>query len=493
MLVLAAETAYAQQMRIKLPARFTLQVIRTDFSEVITTEADSAIALHNDAFAFSRYGKWKVIDRSDTIDADSLKKLTWGAYLLYINGVCYLDAPSFKESLLCEFAGLSEDKAWVRATDKLGFYQVHLPSGVVTRVSGIVEGVNVNQPIRCFEEHFGYYYMDWDFNKISSWHYSYGTAFEDNLAIVELQYKVGALNTKGEWQIKPKYDWLKRVSSYRFLGKIAKEFKLVDAVGKVLWEGADSLYLDTGFLGLIDSVGLYGAVDYTGCELFRGYKYPVVLDQGSYIADAGTYISVKDTNGAIMYGPKSNFTLMERGDEELYRVRKKGKYGFANREGITRVPCRYEAMGALRNGKIPVKIQNRWGTVTKGDEIVIQPVYASLSSFCDRICIAEKDQKWYVFDDKGKSLLQDDITKMQETSSGGYILQQNGKYGFVNSMGTIVLQAVYDEIIETIPKVLFARLNKSWAIYDSKGALRQAAKYQLIQADLSTGYIFMYK
>jgi hypothetical protein len=492
-LLFSSQIAVGQSSWIKLPSRFTVEAFDLNYSQVLVKEADSVVGLNNEAIAYSQFGNWYILDRTDTFQVDSFKVRSWSAYSYWENGKSYLRGGAIRNSFDFDYVSISEDGAWARGTDSVGLLQVHLPSGRQFRAMAILDGQSIEEPIRCFNDRLGYYFIDWKSVRLSHWNYVYAENFTNGISIAELNRRYGGLNRAGEWQIKPRYSWLIRVKGNRFIGKTDSVFQIIDEFGKNIWAGKDSIYKADGFVGRVDSLGLLGAIDYSGCELFSGYKYGVVKDQNQYIADAGTYMCIKDTNGAVMFGPKTSYSMIESGSEGLFRVKKNGKYGFANKEGIKRIQYRYEATKALTNGKVPVKIQNRWGVITNADQIVVQPIYSYVSNFCGNICCAELAEKWYIFDSSGRSIFFDGCNQVQETSSGGYILQQNGKFGYINADGTVLLQPFYQEIQEVTSQIIKARLGNFWAVYDGSGNLKLAGKYQKIHSDLSAGYIFLYK
>jgi len=492
-LLISSQIAVGQSSWIKLPSRFTIEAFDLNYRQLLVKEADSAVGINNEAIAYNQFGIWNIADRADTFQVDSFKVRSWSTYSYWENGKSYLRGGAIRNSVLFDYVSISQDGAWARGLDSVGLLQIHLPSGRQFRSQAILDGQSIEEPIRCFDDRLGYYFVDWKSARLSHWNYVYAENFNSGISIAELNRRYGGLNRAGEWQIKPKYSWLIKVKGDRFIGKADSNNQIINEQGKEIWAGKDSIYAADGFVGRVDSLRLLGAIDYNGCELFSGYKYGVLKDQNQYIADAGTYMCIKDTNGAVMFGPKTSYSMIESGSEGLFRVKKNGKYGFANKEGIKRIPYRYEETKALTNGKVPIKIQSRWGVINNADQILVQPIYSYVSNYCGNICSAELGGKWYIFDGNGTSIFSDGCKQVQETISGGYILQQNGKFGYVNAEGSVLLQPVYQEIQEVTSQIIKARLGNVWAVYDGSGNLKLAGKYQKIHSDLSVGYIFLYK
>ncbi len=134
-----------------------------------------------------------------------------------------------------------------------------------------------------------------------------------------------------------------------------------------------------------------------------------------------------------------------------------GKYGFINHEGKFVIPAQYEDACNFSEGLAAVKIDGKWGFINKKGVLVIPAKFSGdhqqYHGFKDGMALVgwinNKDGKWYhAFIDKtGKmvfSLKQKGITKASNFSEGLAAVEINGKWGFVDKTGKLVIPAIFE-------------------------------------------------
>lgn len=218
--------------------------------------------------------------------------------------------------------------------------------------------------------------------------------FKEGLALtVTSEKKVGYINKKGEWKIKPVYD-----DGSSFYGGFARvfidnKFGVIDTTGKDVlpvkcssfrtYEDGTEIYQYNGKYGFIkmehiitqpiyDYVwgfseglaatwlnGKCGFINRTG-EVVIGHQYEK-LGQGENLYHANDY-KLKFSQG-------------------LCSVRKNGKWGFINTNGEVIIPFQFNNIGGFTEDLAPVSIEGKWGFVNKNGELVIPAKYDDVSNF----------------------------------------------------------------------------------------------------------------
>lgn len=133
-----------------------------------------------------------------------------------------------------------------------------------------------------------------------------------------------------------------------------------------------------------------------------------------------------------------------------------GKYGFINKSGEFVIPAQYEEACNFSEGLAAVQINDRWGFINKKGVLVIpakfrgeHQYYHGFKDGMALVGVTGKDGKWfYGFIDKtGKmvfSLKQKGITKAHNFSEGLAAVEINGKWGYVDKTGKLVIPAVFE-------------------------------------------------
>lgn len=164
------------------------------------------------------------------------------------------------------------------------------------------------------------------------------------------------------------------------------------------------------------------------------------------------------------------------------------RWGCVDTYNNTIIRFQYEDLGLCLNNTICAKLNGKWGLINKFNEVLIDFIYDELNNFAIREVIAhpaKSNGKWglinkfndviedFIYDEieccsndksfKGKFLK---ITKnnkialylatencfltdfvfddMEDLSEGRFRIKQNGKFGYINTLGKTVVEPIYE-------------------------------------------------
>lgn len=164
------------------------------------------------------------------------------------------------------------------------------------------------------------------------------------------------------------------------------------------------------------------------------------------------------------------------------------KWGCVDGYNNTIIPFEYEDLGVCSNNTICAKLNGKWGLINKFNEVLIDFIYDELNNFAIREVVAHPAKlngKWglinkfnniiedFIYDEikwcsdeegfEGKFLkiaknnkialyiatenrfLTDFIfDDMEYLSEGRFRIEQNGKFGYINTFGKIVVEPIYE-------------------------------------------------
>ena len=169
---------------------------------------------------------------------------------------------------------------------------------------------------------------------------------------------------------------------------------------------------------------------------------------------------------------------------------KDGKYGYIDKEGTTVIPFIYDDAHYFRKGMACVKYQGKYGCLNAKNEWLISPNYSEIKNWNDNWVLVNKNDKWAFYDKSGKQRTNfcydkvimaskgDDLVcfnglglvvkdgkfaylneKLQEVVPLGTfdsalpfkeyqmgIVEKQGKWGIIDSLGHFILPLEYDKI-----------------------------------------------
>lgn len=184
-------------------------------------------------------------------------------------------------------------------------------------------------------------------------------------------------------------------------------------------------------------------------------------------------IQNKDENGNLVY------------DSEVAKVQKNGKYGLVDLAGKEVLACEYDEITAIAGIEncFKIKKDGKYGITNEAGTVVITPQYADID-------VLGKDNKsgFIVKDDTGKEgvidysgnhILEISYNKIQKVFyNNRYVVDMNGKDALIDSTTKSVgLLGQVDSIKQiTADSIIFVKSNK-YGLMDSNGTILIEAKY----------------
>ena len=105
---------------------------------------------------------------------------------------------------------------------------------------------------------------------------------------------------------------------------------------------------------------------------------------------------------------------------------------------------RVESAYPFSDGMAKVSTGGKYGFIDKTGKIVIEPRYSDAKDFAEGY-VPVKENKWYYIDKTGKKLSSLEFEQANVFSEGLASVKINGKYGFINKSGEIVIKPQFDE------------------------------------------------
>ncbi len=205
---------------------------------------------------------------------------------------------------------------------------------------------------------------------------------------------------------------------------------------------------------------------------FNDDGYAVVSVDGQY----KTILQSGDLYGIDELGVEDVFAVS--GNRILARY--KGKYSYFNFDfqPLTQGSHQYDQITCNNNGVAAVKSGNAWGIITDGGDTVVDFAFSDVAvnslknAFSGGHAMVKDSNGWYLIDTKGNRL-NDQIYAAAKApeSPNGYIAvgNSNGKWGFADLDGTLVIDYKYDDARSFSDGVAAVCVGETWTYISALG------------------------
>lgn len=161
----------------------------------------------------------------------------------------------------------------------------------------------------------------------------------------------------------------------------------------------------------------------------------------------------------------------------LAKICKDNKYGFIDKKGRIIINIEYENARDFSEGLAAVEKDGKWGFIDKTGRTVIDFEYDFVKSFSNGLAAVEKDGKRRSYIDKTGNKIIDlesnksinSIGNFSEGLSKIYIINPEGKFGFIDKVGNTIIDFKYDIASNFSEGLVYVEKNGKWGFVDKTG------------------------
>lgn len=313
------------------------------------------------------------------------------------------------------------------------------------------------------------------------------SGFVKGRAVVKVKDKFGLINKAGEFLIQPAYESLKIGSDYVYVEKNADDHTsdvhrgIIGFDGKVLVDVKYDFITELSFRKRIVSKRVYNIIEDSNHEKHREvhWRQGVVDEAGKEILplefdniqfflpveqENWCFLCLKDNQyylysfqGKVIKKYETEFDRITPAKFDFFKVVKQGKHGLVNSLMKPVVPVEYDDIRETPFIEIfGVGKGKKFAFFNRKGEQLTEFKYDNWEKYNYGNIIAEIDGKYGLLDETGKEISEftnqnigfqefSEIAGM-ELYSKYYVVRQNGKYGFMDFNGHIVLAPSFDNL-----------------------------------------------
>jgi len=322
-------------------------------------------------------------------------------------------------------------------------------------------------------DHGRYGYYDTEGKLVIPFIYREAHAFSEGLASVENDdFEYGVIDKKGNTVIPFNYTYIGN-----FKDGMAPASKMMEGSSSYLYqlegiidihgnEVIPLIYEDVDFFreGLArveDKEGNFSFFDNKGrkvLSLSKGMWASEFYNGYAIVEDRNTKkYGVMDRTGKITVPCKFDDFDFSNFKEGVFVIKKEGHYGLIDEKGnlLTSVAYDYIFSYWTSGGLAKVRKDGKFGVLNRSGKEVIPCIYSGLELRYDGVISVKKGEKWYYIDEKGKSINPNEYDKTRPLSSGFTEVERDGKYGLIDMSGNLEM----------------FKENGRYGFFDSKGTM----------------------
>lgn len=345
--------------------------------------------------------------------------------------------------------------------------------------------------------------------------------YENNCLKVEKSGKYGVINLSGKELLSCEYDQITSIEGIKNAFKYLKDGKygVVDSEGKIVLKpeytditnlGKDS---KDGFI-IKNEEGKYGVVNYSGETVLTPDYESVLKVHGNdlyVVTKSGKQVLVKNDGNEILTTGFDAITAILKNQENGIIVKNNNKYGVIKTTGDVIIEAKYDDLKEAKSGILIAKENGKYGVINLEGNTKVEFKYNSITyNEVANIYIAENESfNNEILDDQYNVKLSGILIDLSEekdfielrvnneykyynfkleeknvsdifTSNTLFLSKKNGKYGFLDKSGKVIVDYIYDDATEQ-NKFGFAAVKKDgkWGSINNKGTLIQEPTYNL--------------
>jgi hypothetical protein len=227
-------------------------------------------------------------------------------------------------------------------------------------------------------------------------------------------------------------------------------FGYMDYAGKIVLEAT---YEQLGFfkegLASVAKDGKFGFID-KSWKIVIPFQYESVgeFESGRTLVELDGKFGMIDRSGTLVF--PIEFEDLGNVSEELIYGKKDSLYGYYDRNGNVRIEARFEEAFPFQKGVAKVQYKGKQAFIDEYGTFIVPPAYDEIDFFNDSLLTFSSDGLFGLMRRNCQVVVQPQYTVIGKLSQDRALVLKDGKVGYIDGAGKLILQAVF----ETFPNYL---------------------------------------
>ena len=233
----------------------------------------------------------------------------------------------------------------------------------------------------------------------------------------------------------------------------------------------------------------YGLVDSTGKDLTE-CKYTEVHDYSEdgyalVLRESNTYAYV-DRDGLSRKAPDAVYTELGLFNTDRAPACKDGKYGLLDENMEEETEFVWENITAVCNKLAAAEMNGKWAVISRKGKEKTEYVYDDVVTDSNGICsqqkvfIVKENGAYHIVDSKGKNQGEETFEQAKAFNKEGFAaVCKNGKWGFINAKGELVIDYQYDDALSFSNGYAAVLKDGKWGYIDEENTMAMEPVFAL--------------
>lgn len=264
-----------------------------------------------------------------------------------------------------------------------------------------------------------YGYIDARGQEVVPFRYTSAGTFRNGLAVVEEEGLYGVIDTRGNVVVPPRYDWVEG------------------------FDGTVSRVRLKGLMGIISPFGdeLMPAVNQHLGPFSSGVALVVRDRKAGYVDEAGRFVV------PLQYEAPEGITGWGDPIQGLARVQQGGKRCLIDMHNEKVLPCQYTEIGPTTGALVPVRKRGKWGYARRDGTLLFDNRYDQAWEMVAGYARVRAGNLIGLIDSTGKEVIVPRYRGLQETGHGLYQATGDQGTGLVDQLGREVISLIYESVV----------------------------------------------
>ncbi len=211
---------------------------------------------------------------------------------------------------------------------------------------------------------------------------------------------------------------------------------------------------------------------------------PVQTNKGwGYVKPDGTWLITPSFSrfwfdSKVVAGDDDAFNVLCEFHNGMARMRKGGRWGYINNEGIEIIKVHYNATYEFNDSVAAVQWSGSWGFIDKQGAYIFKNTYPEVQSFYNGIAAVKEHGDWGYINKQGEWIIKPQYKEVKRFAESLAAVSIKGKWGYIDINNNLKIQAQYIEAYNFKDGLARVLTKTGWGFINASGAFVTQSEFE---------------
>ncbi len=200
----------------------------------------------------------------------------------------------------------------------------------------------------------------------------------------------------------------------------------------------------------------------------------------SFYEEEGRLCGFMNVDGKQIIPCKYDFVGAFR--EGLAVVIKEGKYGYIDKLGNEQIPCSYDGASDFREGRAVVEKDEKYGLIDRNNRLLLPFMYEDMGEMSEERVYVSKGDLYGYADLNGALVIPEKFGEAFDFFEHSAKVEEDGKYGMINRDGEYVIRPEYEDLTPITDSLILCMVDGKKGLLTRNGTVVIEPLYEQIGA-----------